>query len=334
MRVESWPEPRAGEGAVLIETHWVGVCGTDRELAGGRYGAAPPGDERLVIGHEAVGTVLEAPEGSGLARGDWAVPIVRRPDTAPCSECASGEWQRCSDGRFTESGISGRHGFARERFRAPAAFVVKVPPALGVLGVLVEPTSTVENAWERTDVLTRELLRAPERVLVLGAGPIGLLAALLGIQRSLEVHVLDRVSAGPKPRLASALGAVYHDAPGPWLRRPWDLVFECTGAPELAADAIRWAGPNGVVCLVGIPSGPGAPRAIGSVQREWVLENNAVLGTVSANRRHYQRAIGELAQADRGWLAELVTSAVPVEQWRRAVEAPASQIKSVLSFAG
>ncbi len=116
--VTELPEPDPSEGLVLVETLAIGVCGTDREILAGEYGEAPPGAERLVLGHESIGRVLEAPDGVGVQPGDLVVGIVRRPDPVPCSNCAVGEWDMCRNGQYTEHGIKALHGFARQRYRA------------------------------------------------------------------------------------------------------------------------------------------------------------------------------------------------------------------------
>src|SRR5580704_8926097 len=130
------PEPPESDGPVLVETLAIGVCGTDIEIISGDYGWAPPGEERLTIGHESLGRVAAAPAGSGLAVGDHVVGIVRRPDAVPCGNCAVGEWDMCRNGKYTEWGIKEHHGYARERYRITTDFVVKIDPALGHLGVL------------------------------------------------------------------------------------------------------------------------------------------------------------------------------------------------------
>src|ERR687885_463006 len=116
-RADEVPGPGAELGSVLVEALAVGVCGTDAEIASGGYGWAPPGEERLILGHESLGRVIEAPPGSGVKPGDLVVAIVRRPDPVPCPNCAAGEWDMCRNGRYTECGIKQRHGFCRERFR-------------------------------------------------------------------------------------------------------------------------------------------------------------------------------------------------------------------------
>ena len=174
------PEPPESDGPVLVETLAVGVCGTDIEIVSGDYGWAPPGEERLVLGHESLGRVLEAPAGSPVAEGDLVVGIVRRPDPVPCPSCSVLEWDFCRNGQYTERGIKELHGYCSERYRITPDFAVKVDPALGLLGVLLEPTSVVAKAWEQVDRVGGRPHWAPKTVLVTGAGPIGLLAALSG----------------------------------------------------------------------------------------------------------------------------------------------------------
>src|SRR4051812_22848580 len=148
-RLDDVPEPPVTDGAVLVRTLALGVCGTDHEIVAADYGEAPPGQERLVLGHESLGVVEEAPDGA-LKRGDHVVGIVRRPDPVPCPACAAGEWDMCRNGRYTEHGIKGLHGFGAELFRIDAEYAVKVDKTLGILGVLLEPTSVVAKAWDHT----------------------------------------------------------------------------------------------------------------------------------------------------------------------------------------
>ena len=122
-------EPPAADGAILVRTLALGVCGTDREIVSAHYGEAPPGEDCLILGHESLGIVEEAPDGP-FRRGDHVVGIVRRPDPGPCPACAAGEWDMCGNGRYTERGIKARHGFGAERFRTEPEFAVKVDPAL------------------------------------------------------------------------------------------------------------------------------------------------------------------------------------------------------------
>ena len=237
-QLEEAPESDSGDGPVLVRTLAIGICGTDVEIVSGRYGWAPPGRDRLILGHESLGRVEQAPAGGPLAPGDLVVGIVRRPDPVPCLACAAGEWDMCRNGLYTERGIKERDGYCAERFRSEPDYLITIDPALGTLGVLLEPTSVVAKAWEHIERIGSRALWRPQTVLVTGAGPIGLLAALLGVQRGLEVHVLDQVTDGPKPALVRDLGAVYHVGTAADLKLVADIVVECTGAPTVVLDVI------------------------------------------------------------------------------------------------
>jgi threonine dehydrogenase-like Zn-dependent dehydrogenase len=334
LRLDEVAAPSSGDGQVLVATGAIGLCGTDHEICSGLYGEAPPGEERLILGHESIGRVVEAPEGSGFASGDWVVGIVRRPDPLPCANCALGEWDMCKNGRYTERGIQARHGFGSAQYRTEPEYLVKVAPALGLLGVLLEPTSVVAKAWEHTARIGARANWTPERALVIGAGPIGLLAALLGTQLGLDVHVLDRVTEGPKVRLVQTLGATYHTGALHDAGADWDVVFECTGASDLLFEAMAAAAPDGIVCLTGVSSG-GHTVSVdpGSLNRQLVLENNVVFGSVNANRRHYVQAATALAKADPAWLDALITRRVPVEQFAVAFERQPGDVKTIVTFA-
>jgi threonine dehydrogenase-like Zn-dependent dehydrogenase len=327
------PEPAEEDGAVLVRTRAVGVCGTDREIIAGEYGAAPEGEQRLIIGHESLGEVLEAPLSSGLVAGDLVAGIVRWPDPVPCANCAVGEWDMCRNGRFTEHGIKRRHGFLRERWRLPPHRLVKVDAALDDLGVLLEPASIVAKAWDHVERVGSRARWGARKVLITGAGPIGLLAALLAVQRGLDVHVLEQDEDGPKPDLVRALGATYHTSDVEAAGHDADVVLECTGAPDLLFSAMKVPRPNGIVCLLGVsPTGRCASVDAGALSRALVLENNVVLGSVNANRAHWVAAAAALAAADRGWLRAIITRRVPIERCRKALQPDARDVKVVVSF--
>ncbi len=334
LRLDDVLEPDIAEGRVLIEALAVGVCGTDREILAGEYGQPPPGRDRLVLGHESLGRVLEAPDGSDLSVGDLVVGIVRRPDPEPCVNCAVGEWDMCRNGRYTERGIKALDGYARDRFRLEPEYTVRVDAALGELGVLLEPASIVAKAWEHIERIGRRARWQPRKVLVTGAGTIGLLAALMGKQRGLHVAVLDRVEEGPKPQLVAELGADYHVGDVQRACVDANVVVEATGATALVFDVMRYNPRNGIVCLTGVTS-PGRPLevAAGEIARKLVLENDVVFGSVNANRRHYEQAARALLAANHEWLNRLITRRLPLEQWREAYEPVPGDIKTVLVFA-
>lgn len=326
-------EPVAAPGQLLARTLAIGVCGTDFEIAAGQYGRAPAGESRLVIGHESLAEVIAAPENCELRPGDRFVGIVRRPDPVPCASCAAGEWDMCRNGLYTETGIKGLHGYAVERIALDPAFAVRVDPALGRNGVLLEPTSIVAKAWEQVERIGRRAAWEPRCALVTGAGPIGLLAAMMGRQKGLDMHVFDRNETGIKPSLAVRLGAHYHTGElGGLAVRP-DVVIETTGAPAVILDAMERTAPMGIVCLAGL-SGEHRQIALDPkiLTRTMVLENDVVFGTVNANRRHYAAAARALVAADPDWLDGLITRRIPLPNWREAFAGPPDDVKTVIDF--
>jgi threonine dehydrogenase-like Zn-dependent dehydrogenase len=333
--VRDVPDPELRAGDLLVDGLAVGICGTDREIAAGDYGWAPPGQERLVIGHESLGRVREAPAGSGFAAGDLVVGVVRRPDPVPCGACAVGQFDMCRNGRYTERGIKEIDGYASQAWRVETEYAVKLDPALAEVGMLLEPTSVVAKAWDQVQKVGSRSWFEPRTALVTGAGPIGLLAALLGVQRGLDVHVLDRVTTGPKPRLVADLGATYHHGSldeAVTAARP-DVVIEATGVGQLVFGAIAATATYGIVCLTGVsPTGRTLTVDAGTLNRDIVLENDAVIGSVNANLHHYAAAADALAAADLDWLGRLITRRIPLENFTEAFAAPDDDVKTVLQL--
>ncbi|MBF6287467.1 glucose 1-dehydrogenase [Nocardia cyriacigeorgica] len=335
LRLDELPEPEPGPGELLVDGVAVGVCGTDREIAGAGYGWPPPGKDRLILGHESLGRVRTAPDGSDFAAGDLVVGVVRRPDPVPCGACARGEFDNCRNGRYTERGIKELDGYAAEQWCVEPEYAVALDPRLQRAGVLMEPASVVAKAWEQVERIGERGWFEPARVLVTGAGPIGLLAALLGSQRGLDVHVLDRVEHGVKPRLVGDLGATYHhgDAAAIAERLRADIIIEATGANEVVFAAMGNTAPFGVVCLTGVsPMGRLIDVDAGAMHRDIVLENDVVVGSVNANLRHYHLAADALADADPGWLDRLITRRLPLAKFADAFTPDPDDVKVVITL--
>ncbi len=333
VRFEEVSEPDESSGSILVEAVAVGICGTDVEIASGAYGWAPPGRERLILGHESLGRVVDPGGDLSVKAGDLVVGIVRRPDPVPCPNCAVGEWDMCRNGQYTERGIKQIDGFMSERWRIEPGYFTKVDSSLGLLGVLLEPTTVVTKAWELVQAMQARAFWVPKVALVTGAGPIGLLAALIGTQLGLEVHVLDRVSEGLKPQLVRDLGAIYHTGAIGDIGVEPDVVIECTGVGPVIVDAVSHVGSGGVVCLTGVGSGgPASGESPANMAKEIVLQNNVVVGSVNANRRHFYRASRVLAGADQAWLQKLITRRVPLQDIATALQHGPDDIKVVLDF--
>jgi threonine dehydrogenase-like Zn-dependent dehydrogenase len=327
--VEERPDPPESDGAVLVDGLLMGICGTDLEIVQDGYGEPPAGATSLVLGHESLGRVRE---GVGEYRpGDLVAGVVRRPDG--CAACAADEWDMCLDGGFVERGITGADGYGATAWRADPRFLVRLDPALGDLGVLLEPTSVVAKAWEQVDRIGTRAYWAPRRALVTGAGPIGLLAALLGVQRGLEVTVVDLATDGPKPDLVRALGATYSAKKVGELDLRPDVIIECTGVGELVYECLESTGPNAVVALTGISASRAKMATpMTALNKDLVLSNEVVFGSVNAARRHYEQAATALSAADPDWLGGLVSRRVPLESWPEVLTKQDDDVKVVIDL--
>jgi threonine dehydrogenase-like Zn-dependent dehydrogenase len=330
--LEDIPEPDVRNGSVLVEAIAVGVCGTDVEIVEGKYGWAPRGKSRLVLGHESLGRVVDPGPRRTLKNGDLVVGIVRRPDPVPCSNCAVGEWDMCRNGQYTERGIKEIDGFMSERWRIEPDFAIKIDPLLGLMGVLLEPTTVVAKAWEQIGAVGQRAFWEPRTVLVTGAGPIGLLAALVAKQHGLDVHVLDRVEAGPKPELVRSLGATYHTGSVAKIGFEPDVIIECTGVGQVIGESIQQVGAGGIVCLTGVGSA-GVTSGLYNLATQAVLGNKVVVGSVNANKRHWYKAGEALARADHAWLSRLISRCERPENFTKALQRKPDDIKVVIQFA-
>ncbi|MGB6838061.1 MAG: glucose 1-dehydrogenase [Dehalococcoidia bacterium] len=344
-RLAEVPDPQPKKGEVLVRVHEVGLDGTDLEILEGQYGEAPPGEDYLVIGHESLGRVGEVTDGTeGLSPGDWVVAMVRRPDPVPCRNCAADEWDMCLNGLYTERGIKGRHGFLAEFYAEAPKFLVRVPEELSAFAVLLEPVSIVEKAVEQIKRIQARMVWQPERAIVLGAGPIGLLAAMLLRLEGIEVHIYNRSERKVKRDVTESIGANYISAEESPLAHelaeeigPVDIVVEATGFSPLAFDAMDIVGPNGIVCLTGVSGGSRTLEVSADhLNLEMVLMNKVVFGTVNANRRQFESGVGHLQEIEARWpgvLSRMITRRLPMEHFAEAVQRSPQDVKTVLEIA-
>lgn len=320
------PEPRLdaidGGRGILAQVLRVGVDATDREINAGEYGAAPPGCEVLVLGHESLCRVLEVgPAVNELLPGELVVFTVRRPGTSLYD--LMGLQDVTTDDVYLERGISLRHGYLTERVVDHADFAIKVPASLGMLGVLLEPTSVVEKAIRQAYEIQRRLgVWRPRRAIVLGAGPLGLLATMALRARGLEVVTFAR-DRMPflNGELAQQVGARYLSAADADLKAAAaalgnvDLIVEATGYSPLVFEAMERLGRNGVLVLTGIAGGHRKQDAIHAdhILQGFVLGNKVMVGSVNAARQDFERGVGDLVMAEAlwpGWLGRLLTHRV------------------------
>jgi glucose 1-dehydrogenase len=316
--LESIPDGRG----VLVRVLRVGLDGTDREINEGQYGAAPEGDDYLVLGHESLGVVeTVGPAVSELSPGDHVVARVRRAGSSLYDRLDMPDMT--TDDEYLEHGISRVHGFLTERYVEEPRYLVRVPPALREVGVLLEPTSVVEKGVHQAYEIQRRLrVWEPRRAAVLGAGTIGLLAALVLRNRGLEV-VTFGLEEPPflNSQLVEALGASYVSTRARTIPEiaeehgEFDLIFEATGFSPLVFEAMcLLLGKNGVIVLSSVTGGSKRVDVPSdAINLDFVLGNKVMVGTVNANRLHFEEGVRDLAIAEAqypGWLSRLLTHPV------------------------
>jgi threonine dehydrogenase-like Zn-dependent dehydrogenase len=199
--------------------------------------------------------------------------------------------------------------------------------------VLLEPASVLAKAWEQIDSVSRRAFFTPRRALVTGAGPIGLLAFLMGTQRGYEMFVVDLEPRGRKRELVEALGGHYHVGSAVELDVEVDVIVECTGLGDVVWSAVTRLVGGGIMCLAGIMNLLPKLDADGTAfSRTLVLRNQLVFGTVNAGRRHWELALSALTAADPRWLSETITRRVPLSSWPEALNRRAGDVKTVVDL--
>jgi len=334
------PRPDPGPGEALVRTLRVGVDGTDHEVIAGTHGGFPAGEDRLVLGHEAVG-VIEDAGGTDLDPGSVVVPTVRRPAGGESEAFDRGQPDMAPAGTYHERGIDGAHGFMAEYVTSPAEYLVTLPPHLAPLGFLVEPLSVVEKALAHARASRSAFEWTPESAIVLGNGSLGLLAlATLAEREEFDrLYCLGRRDR-PDPTIdvIEGLGATYVDSretPVEALssaHEPVDLIFEATGVPRHAFRSIEALAPNGVLALLGVPGPQSLEIDAGDLHRDLVVNNKAVVGSVNSNRAHFEAAIETLGALPGWFLDDVVTGVHPVAEFERAFRDDDTTIKTAVEF--
>jgi threonine dehydrogenase-like Zn-dependent dehydrogenase len=317
---------------VLVKVLRVGVDGTDREINAADYGAAPSGYDFLVTGHEGFGQVeAVGPKVTELKPGDYVVATVRRPGTSLYDRIGMNDFT--TDDTYYERGINLLHGFLTEYYVDDADFIVEVPPALKHVGVLLEPFTVVQKGITQAYEAQRRLrIWKPKRAAVMGAGTIGLLAALSLRLRGLDVTVFAR-QAKPSLRaeLLEAIDSHYVSTKETPLldvaakSGPFDLIFEATGASSVVFESMQALAKNGVLVLSSVTGGDRKLEVpADKINLDFVLGNKLMLGTVNANREYFESGVRDMALAEAqyaGWLSRLLTHPVRgLDNYREAFE--------------
>jgi glucose 1-dehydrogenase len=342
-RLEDLPDPRAGVGECLVRVLEVGVDGTDREIDGGEYGDAPEGEDRLVLGHECLGRVER---GCGdIAEGTLVVPTVRRGCPQRCPNCAAGEYDFCATGDYTERGIKGAHGFMADLFTERPEHLIPVPADLRAVAVLVEPLAILERTFRHIDEIQQRLVWTPRRIVLTGAGNMGIMAAFLAGLRDMEILMYSKgEQTGATASILDQVGCEYVDSDDKSLAEATagfgapDIVIEGTGFSPLAWDAIDVLAINGIACLLSVTPGEETVEIDSDrLNRRMVLGNRVVFGSVNAHRTDYERARDDMPRIRDRWpgaLDSFITHRRSLDDFRAALdEEDPAELKTVLEVA-
>lgn len=342
LRIIEQEIPEPSSRGVLLEVQEVGICGTDRDIIAGFYGEAPIGSNFLVLGHESLARVSKVGRNvRGFGRGDLAVPTVRRNCSENCLNCRSGESDMCVTGHYKEHGIKGLHGFAREFAISDSNFTVKLPESLSEIGVLLEPLTIVEKGITEAFRIQRSRMKwTPRNALVLGAGPVGLLATGLLRLKGLDVHtVATRSTESLKARLVEQTGASYLNAkntPLSTLENKYDLALELTGNTSVALEAQQLIDANGIVAFLGIYKQEELTEDAGKLFTDLVLGNRLYFGSVNANKSYFTQGAKDLAHMRKRWngfLEKMITRRTEPDRLRDAYKPEdEDEIKTVVEF--
>jgi threonine dehydrogenase-like Zn-dependent dehydrogenase len=326
MHLQEVPQPEVtdipdGRG-VLVKVLRVGVDGTDKEINEALYGNAPEGMNFLITGHENFGQVVEVGPNvpSTIKPGMYVVASVRRPGKSIYDQI--GLQDMTIDDVYYERGINLLHGYLTEYYVEDAQFIVPLPHQLCEVGVLMEPLSVVQKGINQAFEIQRRLkVWRPQRAAVIGAGTIGLLAALTLRLRGLDVVCYSRrVPPYLNSRLIEAIGGHYVSSSQVSLEEvgaqygPFDIIFEASGHSPLVFQSAEVLGNNGVLILSSITGGDTKIEVnVDKINQAFVLGNKVMVGTVNAAQVDFESGVDDMIKAEAfypGWLKQLLTTPI------------------------
>jgi L-iditol 2-dehydrogenase len=310
------PEPVVRPGHVVLEVVGAGICGTDLHIWDDEFPSEPP----VTMGHEVSAVVREPGEGvDGWAAGDRVVSETYFSTCGECRYCAGGRPNLCSRRRSIGSREDG--AFA-PLLLVPARALHRIPDGLdGHAAALTEPLACVCNC-----LLDPDVVRAGDSALVVGPGPVGLLAAQVAAACGATVHV--RGTARDEARLAAARALGFETSlAGESLELEPDVAVECSGSAAGTAFALETTARRGRLVQIGL-----AGRPVELPFDQICYRELTVTSGNASTPRSWRRAL-ELVEAGRVALEPLVTEVVPLAEWERAFAATraGTGIKYVLS---
>ena len=310
--------PQVGEGELLVEMKACGLCGTDIEKIKGEYTSAMP-----VIGHEAVGIVSRGYEAAGLKEGDRVFPH-HHVSCHECYFCRRGDETVCQEYKTNNLDPGGFAEFIRvPRWNVSKGAVSRLPPNLPFdEGTLTEPLACCIRALERCGA------KSGDSVLVVGAGPIGMMHSMLLKSMNARVFVSDVA----KPRLdfagSSSVGTVLNaarDNVAEEVKKETggvgaDIAMVASGSDRAVGQALEAVRKGGTVCLFGIPAeGSAIVLNLSRVYSSTVR----IMSSYGADESDVSKAIKALS-ARTPDLRPLITHRIPLGRFEEGVRAMAS----------
>lgn len=306
----------AAPGWVVLDVTYAGICGTDVHITHNGFPSYPP----VTLGHEFLGVVAAVGEGAGTVRP--GTRVVCEPHALACGVChlcRRGHAELCAAKRSPGWGIDGAMA---AQVAVPAHLVHPVPDGVGDLAAaLTEPTAVVVTGYERAPV------PVGGTVLVVGPGPVGILAALVARAAGAgRVVLAGRPSSKGRLELAASLGVEtwLDDAPAERMReatagRGADLTVETSGSTGGIATCVTAARRRGTMLVLGVPDEPG-------VEVPWGVAMNRALDVAFSLSSSWQSWDAALALMARGALDPSPLATVfPLLRWEDAFAALADR---------
>ena len=337
-------KPNLKTSEIMVKTIRVGIDGTDREINKAQYGTAPENEDFLVLGHEALGRIVEIGQDcytSGFQIDDIVVPLVRRPDD--CSYCLNDMQDMCIKGNYTERGIKGRHGYLSEYYTEIPKYLIKIPKEIKDIAVLLEPLSIAEKGIRQAWNIQKRIPWEPKNAIVFGLGAIGILASFVLKTLDLNVYVYSmELETDPKVIMIRSVDINYISAAEvDMFKLPSivgeniDFILEATGNSSIALKAMSLIGQNGILCLTSVTGGQNKVTICADcLNLDLVLGNKIIFGTVNANRIDFEKGVEHLRLYNKihpNLLDKLITNRYKLSEFKEAIE-NFKGLKAVIEF--
>jgi (R,R)-butanediol dehydrogenase / meso-butanediol dehydrogenase / diacetyl reductase len=275
LAIETIPDPTPSAGEVVVKVGRCGICGSDLHMTEDPAYGKGAGD---VLGHEFAGEVVALGKGTaGLALGDL-VSVIPLQSCGQCASCKSGEVAWCD-----KFGLQGG-GYAEYAVTRPNQ-CVKLPKSASIAdGAIIEPLAVALHGVNMSG------LKAGDKILIIGAGPIGLAVAFWARRAGASEVVIQDISNFQKDR-AMAMGATgFANSPNdPLINGKSDIVFECVGIPGLIEQAIGQVRNRGTILLLGLCTKPDTMNTFAMLSKEVRLITSAFF-----TRGEYEAALDAL----------------------------------------